>query len=45
MQEKITMAVYLADQERLKPFFDPKETWADALKKALDDLERLQRGT
>ena len=37
---KITMSIYQNDQDRLKPYFVPGESWADAMRRALDELDR-----
>ena len=43
MQERKTMSVYVSDQERLKPFFAPGDSWADALNKALNELDKRRK--
>ena len=43
MQERITLSVYKTDKERLAPYFKAGDSWADALKRALDKLERQKK--
>jgi hypothetical protein len=42
MEDRQTMSVYKSDKERLKKYFEPGKTWADALKNALDKLDGVK---